>query len=423
MNHQRTVLKNGIRIISSNMPQMRSVATTVYIKAGSRYESKKINGISHFLEHMLFKGTKKYPQQADIARSIEGIGGQLNAWTDQDHTAYWNLLPAKFGKVGLEVLSEMLFNSILDESAIDRERGVILEEINRQFDDPSTHVFELLINLMWPDQPLGWPVIGNKDNIKNIKRKDFVDYMDLLYQGKTIVVSVAGNIEHNEVVSVVEKLFLPKTSGELIVPIGVKNEQKLPRVNIYYKKTDQAHLAIGVHGLANSDPDKYAWSLMNVILGQGMSSRLFLNIREEKGLAYHISSGIDTYEDTGMLYVHAGLNLQKLNDAIEAICGEFQVMRDKPVDEGELRRAKDYTIGSINLSMDDTDSVSSWFGRQELLMKQVLTSEQVIEKIEKVTIADIQNIAKHVFCDKNINLSVIAPVKNSGQFESLLKVD
>lgn len=423
MNYKKTVLENGVRIITSEMPQMRSVATTVYVKAGSRYETSQINGISHFLEHMLFKGTEKYPEQAQIAQAIEGVGGQLNAWTDQDHTAYWNLLPAEFAKSGFEVLSEMVFKSILDEEAINRERGVILEEINRRNDDPSSHVYEILISLMWPDQPLGQTILGSKDNILSIMRQDFVDYMQHYYHGNSIVVSVAGNIKHEEVVANFEKLFASTVKKQIIIPEKPIEKQTKPMVSVFYKKTDQAHLALGVRGLSYSDPDRYIWSLMNTILGQGMSSRLFLNIREEKGLAYHISSGIESYEDTGLLIVHAGLNIAKLNDAVVAICAEFKKLRNEYIPQDELRRVKDFVKGMTNLSMDDTDSVSSWYGRQELLMPEIRTPEQVLAQIESITADDIQRVAKRVFIDSNLNLAIIAPLEETDEFKALLKMD
>lgn len=422
MSFKKTTLSNGVRIITMEMPQMRSVATTVYVKAGSRYESPKLNGISHFLEHMLFKGTKKYPEQAQIAMAIEGVGGQLNAWTDQDHTAFWNLLPAEFAKTGFEVLGEMIFHSLFEPSSIDRERGVILEEINRRYDDPASHVCEILVSLMWPDIPLGWPVIGNKENVLAIKRRDFIDYMGKFYQGNSIVVSVAGCIKHEEVVSSFEKLFVSAKPVEIVKAEEAVVTQTEEKVSIYYKKTDQAHLAIGVRGISSSDPDRYALNLMNTILGQGMSSRLFSNIREEKGLAYNISSGVESYEDTGALVVHAGLNLGKITEAISEICNEFKKLVDEPVSEGELRRAKDFVKGLLNLSMDDTDTVSGWYGRQELLTKELLTPEEVIAKIEKLTSSDLQKVAKRVFTQKNLNLALIGPYENQDEIKKRLKL-
>ncbi|MDO8513762.1 MAG: pitrilysin family protein [bacterium] len=423
MDYKKTILANGVRILTSEMPHMRSLATTVYVKAGSRYETEKINGISHFLEHMLFKGTKKYPGQADIARAIEGVGGQLNAWTDQDHTAYWNLLPFEFAKRGFEVLGEMVFSSLLEKEAIDRERGVIVEEINRRYDDPPSHVYELLIGLMWPDQPLGWPIVGSKNNIQNIKRKDFISYLNSFYQGNSIVISVAGNITHQKVVDGFGSIFGKATNGKILVSKKAYEVQKEPKKSVYFKQTDQAHLALGVRGFGNTDPDRYTWNLLNCILGQGMSSRLFLKIREEKGLAYHISSHIESYEDTGALIVHAGLNLGKLEEAIEGVIKEFKLLRDVIVRPDELQKAKDYLKGAISLSMDDTDSVSGWFGRQELLMPEVLTADQVIKKIESVTAEDVMRVAKRIFINKNLNLAIVAPLKDGNKLQSLLDMD
>lgn len=423
MSYKTTTLENGIRIITSEMPQMRSVATTVYVKAGSRYEKPEINGISHFLEHMLFKGTKKYPEPVLIAQAIEGVGGQLNAWTDQDHTAFYNILPSELATRGFEVLGEMLNNSLLDDEAIEREKGVIIEEINRRFDDPSSHVYEILVELMWPNQLLGQAVIGTKENILRIKQKDFRDYMGQFYHANSIVVSVAGNVNHEEVVKNFQKIFGHVSGQKLIAPVKPVEEQSEQKVTIYFKETDQAHLALGVRGLSYSDPDRYAWNLMNTILGQGMSSRLFLNIREDKGLAYHISSGVESYEDTGVLLVHAGLNIGKLEGAVEAICDEFKRMRDELVPEDELRRAKDFVKGMTALSMDDTDNVSSWYGRQVLLMPEILDQDEVIKKIESITAEDLQRVAKRVFQNKHLNLAIIAPLKDTAKFKELLKVD
>ncbi len=422
MGFKKSVLSNGVRVITSEMPQMKSVATTVYVKAGSRYETVEQGGISHFLEHMLFKGTKKYPNQAEIAKAIEGVGGQINAWTDQDHTAYYSVLPSEFSDRSFDVLSEMIFNSLLGADAIEREKGVILEEINRRNDDPATYVFEHLIGLMWPGHPLGRPILGTRENVSSFQVEDFRNYMSNLYNSKSLVVSVAGNIRHEEVVSRVRKLFSEAKIGEQNKPELTDYEQSGAQVTLFEKKTDQAHLALGVRALSYSDPDRYVWNLINTILGQGMSSRLFLTIREEKGLAYNIYSFNESLQETGATIVHAGLNLGKLEEAVKAICEEFSKFKNIDVPEDELRKAKDFTKGMINLSMDDTDNVSNWYGRQELLMTEVLSPDQVIDKIERVTVEDIKRVAGKIFREDNLNLAVIAPNGDEGQLKGLLKV-
>ncbi len=422
MQYQKNTLSNGIRVLTTNMPQMQSVATTVFINTGSRYESLRTNGISHFLEHMVFKGTKKWPSPSAIAQAIEGIGGQLNAWTDVEHTAYWNIVPQDQNTKGLDVIADMLTAPLLEKGAIEREKGVIIEEINRRFDDPSSYVIELLGEVLWPEHPLGWPIIGQKNVVNGFEAIDFQKYLKSNYGTQGIVISIAGNINQDQTIKAVEQLFgsIPQAQSPNL--LKVEEAQTSPQVLVHHKKTDQAHLALGVRGLSYQDKDRFVWQVLNTILGVGMSSRLFLHIREQKGLAYYIRSMTESMKDTGVLAIHAGLNIAKIYDAIAAIREECANLKGTLVNKEELERVKTFTKGVIRLSMDDTDAVSSWFGRQELLMPQTLSAEEVIAMIEKVTPTDIQRVAKRIFQSKNMNLAIIGPLKEDQKFEQLLTI-
>ena len=418
---QKTVLQNGLRVVTVEKPESHSIASGVFVKAGSRNEEPKINGISHFLEHMVFKGTKKFPTQLAVSEAIEGVGGELNAWTDQDHTFYHNKVPQTQLARSLEVLSEMLLHPLLRQEDINREKGVIVEEINRKQDNPASHVWELITDTLWPHQPLGMPVLGTKETVTGFSSKDFRAYMGSWYEPKNMILVVAGKTTHEAVLKEAEKRFGALANRKVDKIVGAQELQEEPRVMIHTKKTDQAHLIIGFHALSYADPDRYAFDVMNTVLGQGMSSRLFMRIREEKGLAYHIHSQDENYQDTGGLFIQAGLNLGKLQHAVEAIVEELRKLKEESVGKSELTRVKQFIRGTVEMSVDDTESMSVWFGKGELFEPEIKTPQEVIQLIEKVTPEDIQRVAGRVFQPQKAGLALIAPVKESKQLTKHLE--
>jgi predicted Zn-dependent peptidase len=418
---KKSILKNGLRVITVEKPESHSLASGIFVKAGSRNEDPKINGISHFLEHLLFKGTKKFPSQLAVSEAIEGVGGELNAWTDQDHTHYYNKVPTKELTRSLEVLSEMIQYPLLRQEDIEREKGVIVEEINRKQDNPAAHVWELISATLWPNQPLGLPVLGSKAIVMTFTAQDFADYLERWYEPRNMVLAVAGKISHETVVAEADKQFGSLENKEAGLIIGAQELQEEPRTTLHHKKTDQAHLIVGFHALSYSDPDRYMLGVMNAILGQGMSSRLFLRIREEKGLAYHISSYDENFQDTGGLFIHAGLNLGKLEHALEAIVLELQKLKKKPVGQSELKRVKQYIRGGLEMSVDDTETMAVWFGKGELFEPKLKTPEEVIALVERVTADDVKRVAQRIFVPQKASLALIAPVKENKRLTKYLE--
>lgn len=425
---QKTILKNGLRVITSEMPQMQSVASTIFIGAGSRYENKQNNGISHFLEHMLFKGSKKRPSQKEIAQVIEGVGGVLNGGTSIDWTCYWTLTPAKYFSVGLDVLSDMIFNSLFDSKEIKKEKGVIIEEINRKKDDPEIYIESLIQNLMWKGQSLGFTPLGTKENIKKTKKVDFLNYLKNLYQPSNMVISVAGNIKHEKVIKETERLLGNIKNGRIRKFKKIKEIQKKPRILLHKKETDQIHLCLGTKTEKldhfTKSIFKTIFEILNTVLGRGMSSRLFLEIREKKGLAYSIGSSIDSFREVSSLVVSAGLNIDKIEEAIRIILKEFKKLKEKRVGERELKKAKEFIKGILLLRMENTNFVSSWYGLQELLSFKIQTPEEKIAEIKKITATDIKKAAEEIFRTQKLNLAMVGPFKEKDKerFLKLLKI-
>jgi len=419
--YKKSVLPNGLRVITVEKPESHSIATGIFVKAGSRNEEIAHNGVSHFLEHMLFKGTKNFPNQLAISEAIEGVGGILNAWTDQDHTYYWNRVPTTQLSTSLTVLADMIRHPLLKEADIQREKGVIVEEINRKNDDPASHVWELIISALWPAQPMGYSVLGSKESVMSFTRQTFTDYMQRWYEPKNMVLVVAGNVPHAGVETQAAKFLHALKPVKIPSIVPAKESRGKPRQTIHQKKTDQAHLIIGFHALPYHDPDRYAFDVMNTILGGGMSSRLFMRIREEKGLAYHIASSDEYYADTGGLFIQSGLNLSKLDHAVEAITAELKLMKKEPVAVGELTRVKEYIKGTIDMSIDSTQAMAVWFGKG-ILFGDDKTPQEVIKEIDKVSVADVQRIASKIFTKERASLALIAPVKKEKPLVKYLEV-
>lgn len=419
--HKLTTLKNGLRLVTIPMSQVESVTVMVGVGAGSRYETKSVNGLFHFIEHMAFKGTKRRPTAFSISSEIDGVGGEFNAFTSKDFTGYWVKLVSKHQELAFDILSDMLANSLFKPKEIEREKGVIIEEINMYEDTPSRRVYEFFIRLIYGNNPMGWDVIGEKENIRGIKREDFLQYINRLYYSKNMAVVVAGRVNEDKVIKLARRYFSGlKKSGKKRTK-SIKLSQKKAKTKLIYKKTEQAHFCLGVPGYWYSHPDRFVKAVLATILGQGMSSRLFIQIREKRGLAYYVKCEPDFYIDSGFLIVQAGVKLEKVDEAIEVVLNEFQKLVEKKVSPRELKKAKEFLKGRLILALEDSQNVASRYSGQVLLEKKIRTPEKAMELFDKVTSEDVRRVAKDIFKPKNLNLAVIGPYKDETRFKKLLR--
>ena len=421
--YQETVLDDGLRVLTSSMPHTRSVSVGFFIGVGSRFEAKEENGITHFIEHMLFKGTTKRPTAKDIAIAIEGIGGVFNASTGRELTTYWVKVARDHFPIALDVLADMLLNSKLDEEELEKERGVIIEEINMTLDRPSDWVHLLATGLIWPDHPLGRDQAGTKESVTGLTRTMIQDYVQRHYQPANAVLAIAGNIDHEAAVKEATAQLTGWNQRPDTSYVPMDQEQKAARVKMEHKPTKQAHLALVLPGISRFDDDKYNLSLLNTILGQGMSSRLFLEVREKRGLAYSVYSYASPLLDTGLVGVYAGVDAQQIEKALQAILEELDKARQEPVSQEELKKAKEFTKGRLLLQMEDSFSVASWIGRQEILEDRVLSVDAVLEEIDAVTTGAVQEVAQRLFQGEKLNLAVVGPYETAQeeQFKALLE--
>ncbi len=413
-------LKNGLTLITVDMPHLDSVTTLVGVGAGSRYESKDTNGISHFLEHMFFKGSRKYPTAEQIATLVDSIGAVNNAATDKEVTYYWIKSSAKHLELSSDILSSMLSESLLSEEEIHREKGVIVEELRMYRDNPTRYIWDLYEMLQFGNQPLGWDIGGNEKTVTSLKRNDFIKYVNSLYSPKNMVLVYVGKLP-KDIEKVAEKYFssLPERSA---FPPKKYNpvKQTKPRVGLFYKKTDQANLVLGVEGFDRNDKQRFAARLLATILGEGMSSRLFMQVRERRGLAYHVSASHGTYKDTGAFTAYAGLKLEKVYEGLEVIKAELERTVAEKVSEDELKKAKEMERGHIALRSESTNFLAEHFGVKFVLDREVESFEEYLKKIDAVRVEDIQKVAKELFKKERYNLQVIGPFRSDNKFQKIL---
>jgi len=421
--YRKTILDNGLRILTTPMPHTRSVGMGIFTGIGSRYESEVERGISHFIEHMMFKGTERRPSAQQIAEAIEGLGGVINASTDNETTICWAKVAHPHLPVALDVLVDMFRHSKFEAEEVEKERQVIIQEINRMMDMPESWVHVLVAELIWPEHPVGWDIAGTRESVAGITRDDMLNYIARTYTPRNTVISLAGNLDHD---SVVEQLVrelgtwkaeaTPSFQPVIDTPAG-------PSLRVEFKETEQAHLCVGMRGLSMNDPDRFKLRVLNVILGEGMSSRLFLEIREKRGLAYSVGSYTSYLRDTGAIVLYAGVPPQKADDVVSAMMEQLLLMCEKEVPEIELSKAKEFTKGRILLRMEDTFANAEWVGHQEVLEQEVLTVDQVIEHLDAVTAADVQQVAQQLFSTKKLNLAVVGPFKKKEEeFRARLKL-
>lgn len=418
--YEKTTLSNGLRIVSSNMPHTRSICMGVFVGTGSRYEREEEAGVSHFIEHLCFRGTERRATSKEISEAIEGVGGVLNGGTDKELTIYWCKVARTHLPLAVDLLADMLSNSTFAHEDVDKERQVIIEEIKMNLDSPQQQAGMLLDEIIWPNQSLGRDVAGTKETVANFTRQDILGYLTKQYLANSAVISIAGDITHEEAVASLGDSFSSWRRGTPQAYFPAETGQQQPRLRVEWRDTEQAHLCLGLQGLAINHPDRFVLDLLSVILGEGMSSRLFLEIREKQGLAYAINSYADHFLDTGSLGIYAGVEAEHLPAAIEAILGELNKLKEE-VPPHELSKARELCKGRLLLRMEDTRSVASWLGGQELLSGEILSVDQVVSIIDSIQADDISRVAQSLLVGEKLNLAVVGPIED-GNIEGLLKL-
>lgn len=428
MQYKKQTLPNNLRLVTVPMPGVASVTVLLMVGAGSRYEEKNINGISHFLEHMAFKGTQNRPTALAISSIIDGIGGEFNAFTSKDHTGYYIKAASQHLTLQVDVLSDMLLHSKFDPAEIEKERGVIIEEINMYEDTPMRKVGDLYENLLYGDTKLGRDISGRKEVIKSVKREDFTDYISRFYGPANTIIAIAGGIgsgtkwPEEKIVEIVNQYFGDWKSKKTVIPEKAADGQEKPNVLVHFKDTQQAHLCLGFRSYHLTHPGRYKLGVLTAILGGGMSSRLFIEVRERRGLAYYVRSANEQYSDVGNFVTQAGVDVVRIDDAISVMLEEFAKVRLNSITSEELVKAKEYLKGRFILELEDSRNVAALFSSEELLEEDIKTPEDIMKEIDSVTLDDVTLVANDIFRENTLNLAVIGPYKEEERFGKLLKL-
>lgn len=440
MEFSKTTLKNGLRVVCTPIPSMESVAIEVLVGAGTRHEEKRVNGLAHFLEHMVFKGTRRYPSAQKISSAVDAIGAEINANTGKERTAYYIKAWERHIKLAFDILSDFVREPLLKPRDIEKEKGVILEEIAMYEDLPMQKAPYLFEELLYPDSPLGWEVLGTRESIPVVRREDFEAYRAKYYYPQNMVLSVAGRFDKDKVLELADKYFgnltqnSPREAGRAQLKaqnykLKLKtreNPSGKPEVKLVNKQTEQAHLVLGVRGYPRAHPDRYKEAVLATVLGGGMSSRLFTEIREKRGLAYYVKTSVEHYQEAGYLATRAGIRLGKVEEAIKVVLAEYDKAKSRKhkakITERELQKAKEYLKGKLALGLEDTHEVADFFGDQEIGERRIRTIEEIIKGVDRVTVQDLQKLAGVFFQNSRLNLAIIGPYNDKAKFQKLLKL-
>jgi len=417
---ERTALPDGPRVISARMPGMRSLSAAVYVMAGSRGETRAKSGLAHFMEHITFKGTESMPTTREVSDAVEGVGGSSNAATDRETTVYWTRLPIREAELGVNVLAELTLRPRLRSEDIAHEREIIIDEIRSYQDEPAQYIYNVWDEAYFGDTPLGWEIAGDESSVRSLTDDDIRGFWGASYRPSNMVVALAGDIGHDDAVELVDRTFgrgdgavqsyLPAPSGPL------------ERMRLEHRHTAQAHVVLGLPGLPRDHQDQWTLDLLNTVLGDGTSSRLFMKIREEDGLAYDVHSFQTDYADAGLLQVYMGVDADDVIPGMRAVLAELSRLRDEPVPAAELERARNFTLGRLELRLEESRSMASFLGSQEALHQRVMTMDEVMEAVRAVTAEDVQALAGRLFRDEALCGAVIGPDLDSGGLEGALRL-
>src|SRR5438876_5310347 len=416
--YERQLLPNGLRLLTAPIDHAKSVSCFIMLAAGSRYETPETNGIAHFSEHMFFKGTERRPTARDIGSEIDSIGGEFNAFTGKEYTGYYVRCAGEHRAIAFDVLVDMLRHSKFDPDEIEREKGVIVEEMNMYFDTPRDFIGGVYESLLYGDQPLGWDIIGRKETVRGATRDTFMSYLDRWYKPPRMVLGVAGRIG-DDVLERAQELLGDVPGAEMGEPEPARGYES-ERVRVFTKQSDQAHLILGVPSYPLEHPDRYALQMVATVLGGGMSSRLFTEVRERRGLAYYVFGINHSYLDAGSLYSQAGVDINRIDEAVTTIASELRKIAAEPVPAGELEKARNFTKGRFVLQLESPQGLIMFGLRKEVLERRAPDPEEVLAGVDAVTAEDVQRVAQDVIADERLRLALIGPFDDATRFEALL---
>lgn len=420
MKFNQTTLKNGLKVITVPMQDNPAVTVLVMVETGSKYEKKETNGLSHFLEHMVFKGTPKRPKAIDIAKELESVGAQFNAFTGQEYTGYYAKVNPEHLDIALDVVSDIYLNPLLNQEEVTKEKGVIVEELRMYKDMPHRHVHNLFMNLVYGDQPAGWNIVGTEENINGFKQEDFRKYISEHYVADSTLVIVSGSFDEKKTLEKIENYFSQISTSKKSPKVEVKEDQIKPELLVQFKESDQAHLMMGVRSFSARSEYETVLGVLATILGKGMSSRLWQKLREEMGVGYYVHATSDTYTDHGLFTISAGVDIKRIEEVISTLISECKKIISDPISDEELKKVKDYMCGSFMLGLETSDSRAEYVAGNSIVRGKIESPQEEIEKIQKVTVKEIKDVAKKIFVDEGLNLAIIGPYKDKSQFEKIL---
>ena len=423
MESHKTVLDNGLRVVVTPQKDNPAVTVLVLVETGSKYETKELNGISHFLEHMCFKGTTKRPTALAISTELDEVGASYNAFTGHEYTGYYAKVDKNHFDKALDVVSDIYLNQVFDEKEIDKERGPVIEEINMIADTPMRQVADDFVTLLYGDQPAGMPIAGPKENIKRLTRENFIQYRKDHYVPEATVVVISGAVDPESAIEKVKTIFSTMKRDPKKGKLPVVEKQNEPMLHLAKKESDQTHLVMGVRAYNRFDDRRYALEVLATALGGGMSSRLFSKVREQMGAAYYVKAGADMYTDHGYLMAWAGVGNARLLESIKAITGEFKKLKEEELSGKELQKVKDFIVGKMMLGLETSDDLAFFYGEQELLDKKLVNAEEIARKIQSVSPKEVLDVAKDIFRNEKLNLALIGPGPDEAALRAVLKID
>jgi len=422
LDYRLTKFDNGLKVITAPLKNTRAVSVFILIGTGSRYEEQKENGLAHFLEHMLFKGTKKRPKTIDIARELDAVGAQYNAFTGEEYTGFYVRAESSHFGLGVDILADILYHSLFEPAEIAKEKGVIFEEINMIKDAPTAYVEYVMKALLWGEQPLGRMITGTKETVSKFAQNDFILFLQNYYQPQNIIIAVAGEGDSQQWLAKIEAIWGKIAKKKAIRFQKVQERQVEPQIKIFNKETDQAHFILGFRGIKRTDERRPILKVLNNIMGDMMSSRLFTEVREKRGLCYYINSDYADYIDTGFWGVSAGVDLKRIHEAISVILAEFAKLKFSHVLEEELSRAKENLKGHLYLGLEESMAVAQFLAEQEMFWHKIDDPDKVVADNQKVTKDDIKKLANILFKKENLNLAVVGPFKDAQHLEKFKKI-